>query len=600
MSYELDDFLSALDGDIFEERPVMLEEFVTSPDYLGLPPLSRLQYLFVNKSTQIYTRETCIVAWGEQDGRRRFKDLCNEIILMLGKGSGKDYCSAIACVYVVYLLLCLKRPAAYYGKGDGDKIDILNIAVNATQAREVFFKNFLRIVRNSPWFKGKYDDGRAGEVTFDKEITVYSGHSERESWEGYNLFFVVLDEISGFAEESSSAAGKTAESIYKMYSQSVTSRFAEFGKVVMLSWPRYAGDFITKRYETVVADSNTIIKSYNFKLDPELPDGIADNEFVVEWEEDEILRYTMPGIFALRRPSWDINPTVKIDNYAKAFFEDPLDSLGRFACQPQEATAGFFRNHEKLDAAFAFRNAVVGESDATFVSGFQPKEDVDYFIHVDLAKKHDRAAVSMAHVDRWETRSFGGAETEPGPVIVVDFVMWWTPTKDKTIDFQQVREFIVNLRREGFNIKLVTFDRWRSDDMIDYLNSVGIRSEVLSVDVKHYTDMQMLVIESRLFGPEEPILLKELKQLRIEKNGKIDHPRSGSKDLADAVCGATYNAIRLSKRGYDFEINPYTSEDLREEIRRRKDEDLGDSVIKAPARKMPSEIQDWLDGFTAL
>ena len=35
-----DDFISALEDDVFEERPVTVEEFVTNEDYLHLPPLS--------------------------------------------------------------------------------------------------------------------------------------------------------------------------------------------------------------------------------------------------------------------------------------------------------------------------------------------------------------------------------------------------------------------------------------------------------------------------------------------------------------------------------------------------------------------------------
>jgi hypothetical protein len=39
-----EDMLDLLGGDEFDERPVALEEFVTSEDFLGLPPLSEYQY----------------------------------------------------------------------------------------------------------------------------------------------------------------------------------------------------------------------------------------------------------------------------------------------------------------------------------------------------------------------------------------------------------------------------------------------------------------------------------------------------------------------------------------------------------------------------
>jgi hypothetical protein len=158
MSIDFKDFFEALEEEEFEETPVEIEEFVTSKDYLGLPPLSEYQYMMIKSMTQIYKKETLIKLYGEDAGVKRYKQTCNEIIFQLGKGSGKDYTSTIACSYVVYLLLCLKDPAKYYGKPSGDAIDIINIAINAEQAKRVFFKGFLTRIQKSPWFAGKYDD----------------------------------------------------------------------------------------------------------------------------------------------------------------------------------------------------------------------------------------------------------------------------------------------------------------------------------------------------------------------------------------------------------------------------------------------------------
>ncbi len=201
MDLNFNDLIDILDGEEFDERPVDLRTFVTSPEYLGLPPLSEYQYTLIEKSSQIYKEATLIKLFGEEDGRTRFKQTCNEVIAQLGKGSGKDYCSTISVAYIVYLLLCLKDPATYYGKPPGDTIDILNIAINAQQANNVFFKGFKTRIERSPWFVGKYES-KASEIKFNKSITVHSGHSEREAWEGYNVIAVILDEISGFATEN--------------------------------------------------------------------------------------------------------------------------------------------------------------------------------------------------------------------------------------------------------------------------------------------------------------------------------------------------------------------------------------------------------------
>ena len=237
----LNEFLDVLDEDEFEEKPVPIEEFVVSKQFLNLPPLSEYQYTMIKAMTQIYKQETLEKIYGKEEGSKRYKQTCNEVIFQLGKGSGKDYTSTIACSYIVYLLLCLKDPARYYGKPSGDAIDIINIAINAEQAKRVFFKGFLTRIQKSPWFAGKYD-AKVASVEFDKAITVHSGHSQRESWEGYNVIVVVLDEISGFDLDSTSGneQAKTADAIYKMYRGSVSSRFPNFGKLILLSFPRFA------------------------------------------------------------------------------------------------------------------------------------------------------------------------------------------------------------------------------------------------------------------------------------------------------------------------------------------------------------------------
>ena len=291
-----DDFLSALEDDEFDEKPVTIEEFVTTENYLHLPPLSEYQYQAIKAMTQIYKKETLIKLFGEDEGIKRFRQTCNEVILQLGKGSGKDYLSTISVTYLVYLLLCLKDPAKYFGKPPGDSIDIINIAINSEQARNVFFKGFRKRIEDSPWFVGRYNI-TAQSVSFDKSITCHSGHSERESWEGYNVICVILDEISGFSTISTSGneQSKTGQAIYDMYRASVDSRFPDIGKVVLLSFPRYKNDFIQQRYEAVIADKETIIRSHTFKLDDELED-VAENEFTVEWEEDEINAYTQENL----------------------------------------------------------------------------------------------------------------------------------------------------------------------------------------------------------------------------------------------------------------------------------------------------------------
>jgi hypothetical protein len=594
------DLIDMLDGEEFDERPVDLREFVTSPEYLGLPPLSELQYTLIEKSSTIYKEGTLVKLFGEEEGKRKFKQTCNEVIAQLGKGSGKDYSSTIATAYIVYLLLCLKDPANYYGKPPGDSIDILNIAINAQQANNVFFKGFKTRIDRSPWFTGKYES-KASEMKFDKSITVHSGHSEREAWEGYNVIVVILDEISGFAIESTTGhdQAKTADAIYSMYRASVMSRFPDFGKVILLSFPRFKNDPIQKFYESVIGEKETIVRSKTLKMDDDLPDGTEGNEVTIEWEEDHIKSYLYPKTYALKRPTWEINPTKKIEDFKVDFYRDMQDALGRFACMPSDAVDAFFKSREKIEKAFNNLGLAVDQF-GRFEPWFAPDPDKEYFIHVDLAQKHDHCAVSMAHISKWVNVKVTDTYSQPAPIVEVDAVRYWTPTPDKSVDFTEVRDYILSLRTLGFKIRVCTFDRWNSHDMMQQLKQYGINTEILSVAKKHYDDMAMVVLEERLKGPHIPLLIDELLQLRIMRD-KVDHPRKGSKDLADAVCGSIFNAISMTRPDYNQTINIHTYESMSydQDFNVNKKDDIHvTNMIRAP--RMPETLQNALEGMDIL
>jgi len=587
-----DEFFEALKDNNFAEKPVDAKTFVEGESYLGQPRLSDVQYDIVEAMSQIYKLEDLVDLLGEEEGRRYYKKYTkNEIILQLGKGSGKDFVSTVACAYIVYKLLCLKEPARYYGKPAGDAIDIINVAINAQQAKNVFFKGFKTKIENSPWFVGKFNP-KAESIEFDHAITVYSGHSERESHEGLNLLVAVLDEISGFAQEvgTGNDQGKTADNIYKAFRASVDSRFPDLGKVALLSFPRYPGDFISQKYDDVIADKEVITKTHTFVMNEELPADAVGNSLEISWEEDTILSYKFPGVFALKRPTWVVNPTRKVDDFKVSFFTDMGDAMQRFACVPTFLSDAFFKQSEKVRSCMTLRNPV--DNFKRFEESFKPDPDKVYYVHADLAQKHDKCAVAIAHVDKWVNIQVINNYEQVAPIVVVDAVAWWEPKVEGPVNLSEVKQWIQNLRRLGFNIGMVSFDRWQSFDIQNELKQVGMRTDTVSVAKKHYEDMAMLVYEERLALPAIELLFDELTQLKIMKNNRVDHPRKSSKDLADAVCGAIYGAISHTPKNTDQEIEVHTFRD-----RPKVDTDKDNLIQYKP---MPDDVKDYLDRFNLI
>ena len=590
MSLDFGDLVELLSDNPFEETPVDLDTFLHDENYLNQPPLSNIQRDLVEAMSQIYKEEDVCRYLGDEEGRKHYKKYTKaEVILQLGKGSGKDHTSTIGCAYLVYKLLCLKDPATYFGKPPGDSIDIINIAINAQQAKNVFFKNFRTKIERSPWFAGKFE-AKVDNVEFDKTITVYSGHSERESHEGLNLILAILDEISGFSETGNSESSKTADAIYKAFRASVDSRFPDYGKVILLSFPRHPNDFITRRYNDVVAEKEIEQKSHTFIVNPDLPADLTDNEFTIEWEEDHIIGYKYPGVFAIRRPTWEANPTRSIEDFKISFMTDYPDAMQRFACMPSFSSDAFFKQVEKLEDAMIKVNPIDGFK--RIEPSWVPKEDSVYYLHADLAQKHDKCAIAISHVDRWVTMQSFNEYTQTVPFVIVDAVVWWEPKREGPVDLSEVKKWIQSFRREGFKIGMVTFDRWQSFDIQNELKAQGIRTDTLSVAKKHYEDFAMLLYEQRVIMPRIQLLLEEMSELKIVSDKKVDHPRKGSKDLSDAVVGAVYNAISLTPRNTNqtIEVHDWKSNTSRH----KRDQELTDAIAPPP---MTEEAKEYLSSF---
>jgi hypothetical protein len=592
MNLDFSEFIEALEDNPFEQYPVDVVTFVTSSEYLGQPTLSEIQYTLVETMSQIYKKSDLEKFMTPEKAARHYEKYTKqEVILQCGKGSGKDFTSTVGTAYLVYKLLCLKDPARYFGKPAGDAIDLINIAINAQQAKNVFFKGFKTKIEHSPWFAGKYE-AKMDSVEFEKSITVYSGHSERESHEGLNLILAVLDEISGFAQDSNSGNenAKTGDAIYKAFRASVDSRFPDFGKVILLSFPRYVGDFISKRYEDVIFEKETVLRSHDFVLNPALPDDQEGNRFAVEWDEDHIISYKVPGIFAVKRPTWEVNPTRSIEDFKLAFYTDPGDALMRFACMPNHSSDSFFKQKDKVEKSMSLRNPL--DQFRRFDPSFVPEKDKTYYVHADLAQKHDKCAVAVSHVEKWvEVQSFNNYK-QIVPFIVCDVIAWWEPKKEGPVDLSEVKNWIINLRRMGFNLGLVTFDRWQSFDIQQELKTVGIKTETLSVAKKHYEDLAMLIYEERLALPHIPLLFEEMSELRIVSDKKVDHPRKKSKDLADAMCGSVYNAISHTSRVQNQEIEIHTWKSSTREHERKMYEK--NTIVAPPA---PKEVEEYLSAM---
>lgn len=326
----------------------------------------------------------------------------------------------------------------------------------------------------------------------------------------------------------------SASQIYNMAKASVTSRFPEWGKVSLLSFPRFKDDFIQQRYNAVIQD---ILDAGEEPNPPAIGNDGVDRE---------------KSTWALKAATWEVNPTKTEEMFAQEFRRDPIQSRARFMCEPPEMEDAYFRNPHDVRAAFNLLENPEDEG-GQFKEWFNGKDEHVRFIHVDLGLKRDRASVGMVHCSGLkEVQTYAGVEKLP--VLNMDYVKSWEAEPYQEIPLSEIRELIVHLCRI-FNVAMVTFDQWQSADMIQSLRSLNINADLHTVAKRDYDTLSTAIYDGRFRGYWNPLLVEEeLLKLKLINNTKVDHPTKGSKDLADSIAGATYMCIDNLSIDIDIDI----------------------------------------------
>lgn len=502
---------------------------------------------------------------------------------LMSHNSGKNSMSQIIFTYVIYQLLCLKDPAVYLGKISGDNIDLVNMALNARSASNAFFKTFVTRIKSISWFDKKYND-RSTDIIFDKNVTLHSLNSEHSSAEGMNVFYFLQDEPAGETLER-------ATSMNQALSATVASRFPKSGRGLAIAFARSKTDFMMTRWDDAVIDKEVKHFSHTFKLNNNLEDGSPGNEFTIEWDEETAIGYKYDNMYAVKLPTWRVNPTVSIEDFKMDFYHNEADALMRFAAMPPNADENaFFKNHDKLARVFNSENGYDHDRADVIIPNDSENE---YFIHVDLSRVADRTVVAMSHVDHWEIYEDNLIKSEDAkPYIKTDLFRVWEPTKSDPVNHGQVAEFIVDLCKK-FNVNTVSFDSWGIHGMIDYLTEVGINAVKQSLARPEYQEFAMLVGEERLDAPYDERLLEELKGLVIV-NGKVDHPTKKSfNDITEAICGSTVMAVRNSQSDSDVKVVSLNT--------LRRDQDLTRQAQADSIRSnIPNELADWISSLAEI
>lgn len=529
----------------FEQRPATVAEFL-GPDYLNIADGVRPRL-----------REVLVDMLGHEVSP--YKPTRHSLALFTGGiGAGKTTVASVVLPYMAHWMLCLRDPQAYFDLLPGSRIAFMLMSTSETQAKQVLFTDIEARIKHSPWFRTYYpkDPTFKNQIRFGKDVWIIPGDSKDTTFEGYNIFGGIIDEADSHmvTEEKD-----YAESGFRTIHARISSRFGSKGFLLIIGQKKKQVGFVARKHIEFEADPNAYAVSLaiweslgwdKFKK----ADGARDSFFY------DVRRKIIVPHGAARM--LDSDNIIEIPNvYKKDFQHNPEEALKDHAGIPPTVSDPFISLDYKITQArdrWVERHGPKSPVDpyGRLRAGFQAPNTLPRVLHLDMAYAAggDSLGMAMGHV--LEVRKI---DSETKPYIVFDLLMRWRAPAGGEIFLGDVRKFIYELKEQfGFQIKKVTCDGFESTDTQQQLRRRRFAVEEVSVDksMLPYHDLREAIYEDRVEFPlylavvrdrsgyerQVEIAVKELMELE-QGTRKIDHPASGSKDLADAMAGVVYTLM---------------------------------------------------------
>jgi hypothetical protein len=271
------------------------------------------------------------------------------------------------------------------------------------------------------------------------------------------------------------------------------------------------------------------------------------------------------------------------------FLANRTEFLRNLACWPMTALKPFYRRTQPLFEAIMDRENPWDYVRKRFPDDFICQDpSVFRYMHFDLSENRDRCGFAMCSAPFHVVRDITiGQKVEEMrvPHIYFDFLGIIEVSKGDELDFQLIPEIVFELRRRGFVIDLVTFDRFQSTMIMQMLSGEGLHCGKLSIDrtafkiiiekvlnprgetkgwklkrestEKQYSDAHQSLkaaiqenrasipawtdwIQRHTQEPQHPFIAEAL-GAEIQDAGCVDHGPFSSIDLLSGMAGACYN-----------------------------------------------------------
>lgn len=551
--------------------------------HLEQPPVDIDTFL----DSEEFVASTDIVIWPEV--RKAIVEICkdwwkgpaeahHEALLMGATGTGKTEIAKIVTAYHIHLVGCLRNPQAVYGLPKTTSIIFPIMAAKPHVTKRVVYTPLRHMLENMPWFQKhlRIDPLIESEIyMIEKNLRVVMGGADQDSILGEAVIGGIIDEVnfmnvvlkSKKAEVSTGRAGvyDQASAIYEAMSRRKKSRFITKGPMIgvicVASSTRYKGDFTDKRKKEI--RDQKIVTSYVYdkaQYDVWPQERYCGERFRLLVGND-IITDTRILNDTEKVPEGSLVLMVPIE-YRSDFMRNPHDSLRDIVGMSTSSISPFFRRRFKilqaiergvedgLQSILHSDNVILGvEGLPRILSGhYCTNPSRPRYVHIDLSISGDRCGIAMVKFDGLQEVIRDAGTTEQLPTATVELAVSIEPDSNNEISIAEIRAWVKQLRDlYGYPIKTVTYDGFESKESRQQWKKEGMRAGLVSVDKTSlpYKHLRDAFADDRIRMYQQDVLVQELFDLEFdETKDKIDHPPKGSKDVADAVCGAYYTMLQ--------------------------------------------------------
>jgi hypothetical protein len=470
----------------------------------------------------LYDEGRCNIAKVEPGKQRR------EMILSIGRRSGKTTISACIAAYETYKLISKGDPQGYYGLPHSNNIQIISVATDKDQAG-LLYQEVSGHYRNCSFFSpytanntqsyarfqtpkdiertGSYIDDPTAKATL--KITFRS--CVAKGLRGAGNIVVILDEVAHFTDKGQSGA----EAVYNAVTPS-TSAFSQKD-------PNDSRVPVGPVEGRIISISSPLGRQGQFyKLFSIAMQGGRASE----------------NMLAIQAPTWEVNPTVPASEFEKHYIKDTTVFFTEYGGEFTDRTRGWLEDPRDLMECV----------DPKLKPRTQGRARQPHFLGLDLGLVGDGTAVAIGHIESRDGEN----------KIVLDYVEQIKAGEGEyahldRLEFDDVAQWVYDLTRK-FYITEGLFDQWAGIPFEQALQKKGLKQLKSEHFTKNktseiYKNFKDMMWDKKLVLYDHPIpdgqehcgYIAELMELQATKHSKyivtVEAPNMKGKhdDRSDAL-----------------------------------------------------------------